>query len=100
MTFAQSTNLSNHVLRNGMWRVPTKNEFVTLLSYEKNTLFIDSCVFPEANRRSAEYWTADMFDSKVAWSAYFGRFDAESYSSNNTGHYGKKLSVRLVHVAN
>ena len=87
-TFDQAQHLEK-----GEWRVPTKEELVTIVNHKlskKQQTALDSNVFPDIDESKLDYWSSTPDDFSNGWGVYFGDGDVYSYTRTNP------LAVRLV----
>jgi hypothetical protein len=74
------------------WRVPTKDELVTLVNSERtNFPIIDIAAFPEMDAGHPWYWSATSNGKDIAWYVDFGN----GYSSGFVSK-GNPFALRLV----
>jgi hypothetical protein len=75
----------------GAWRLPTKDELVTLTSPTCRHPAVNDEVFPGMDEKKMAYWSGVDYGAHYAWAVHFADY------SNNYGYYGgRPLSVRLV----
>ena len=74
----------------GVWRVPTKDELLTLVATACKNPSINEDVFPDMDLEKPWYWTSTTDGASVAWDVYFP--DGTVYNHYRTD----TLAVRLV----
>ena len=88
-TFDQAQHLEK-----GEWRLPTKEELITIVNHNhsnsKQISAIDASAFPDSDESKIDYWTSSPDDFSNGWGVYFGDGDIYSYSRTNP------LAVRMV----
>ena len=70
---AEETAAKVDLLGQSDWRLPTIQELLTLVDYERRAPAIDTAFFPDT--KSDWYWSSSPVagDSEYAWLVYFGR---------------------------
>lgn len=68
------------------WRLPNKNELLSIVDYTKYNPSIDTNKFK--NIRSYHYWssTTNAGSTNYAWNVVFNNGSSRSYSKGNTGY--------------
>ena len=75
----------------GEWRLPTKDELVTLINLNNTGLKIDQTVFPDMDEENSWYWTSSPSFGSSFWNVNFAGGNAfDKIQSNSLG------AVRLV----
>jgi hypothetical protein len=75
------------------WRLPTKDELLTLVATECKNPSVNEAVFPGMDLTQLWYWTSTDYSASFAWAVDFGDGGTSGYA----GHlHAYTLSVRLV----
>ena len=82
------------------WRLPNRNELMSIVDYSKVVPSVDTTYFPDIPSRHADYWssTTDTYARHAAWRVNFN--DGNIYSDNKrNNHYVRAVRLGASKVA-
>jgi hypothetical protein len=80
LAYCESLELAGH----DDWRLPNRNELLSIVNYEASNPSIDTLFFPGAT--SSAYWSSTTYASNTdyAWDVYFGEGGITNFSKTNS----------------